>query len=359
MVSSEQHRLVDTLTLLRTLSDAFGVSGFEDEAREAVRRLAAPLADDVRTDTLGNLLVTRTGRSGFTLMLDAHLDEIGLMVSHIEPEGFLRFAPIGGWDARILPALPVTVRTREGRDLRGVIGTVPPHITKPAERDKPLPLEELFIDVGARSDEEAAGWGVRIGDPAVPAVPFERLAEDWVLGKALDDRAGCAVLIRTLEALRGQDLDLTLVCSFAVGEEIGLRGARTAAYRINPDFALAVEGTVAADLPGVAAPRQPTAVGRGPALTFADTSLIVPPRVVRGLEQIAAEHEIPFQHKRPLYGGTDAGAIHLTREGVLVGVVAIPCRYIHTPASMMRLADFEATVRFVEAVVRRARTVFG
>ncbi|HXF83234.1 MAG TPA: M42 family metallopeptidase [bacterium] len=350
---------METVALLQMLCEAFGVAGFEEEVRERVRALVEPLADEVRVDRLGNLLVTRRGRGGFTLMLDAHLDEIGLIVNHIEPEGFLRFAAVGGWDARILPALPVTVRTREGRRLRGVIGTLPTHVTRPAEREKPIPLEDLFIDVGARSAEEAAAWGLRVGDPAVPAVGFERLADDWLLGKALDDRVGCAVLVRVLEALRGADLDLTLVCCFAVGEETGLRGARTAAYAVNPDLALAVEGTVAADLPGVPAPRQPAAVGRGPALTLADTSIIVHPRVVQALERIAAEAGIPFQYKRPLYGATDAGAIHVTREGVLAGVVAVPCRYIHTPASLMRLADFEATARFVEAVVRRARAAFA
>jgi tetrahedral aminopeptidase len=348
---------MDSFALLETLSNAFGVSGFEDEVRQTIQTLVAPYADDVRTDALGNLIVTRKGSSGGTLMLDAHMDEVGLMISHIEDDGFLRFVTIGGWDPRVLPAHAVTVRTRSGTKIRGVIGSLPPHVSKPEERDKPVPLDQMFIDVGARSAAEARRWGLGIGDPAVPSYPCERLRETWVLGKALDDRAGCAALVRVLEGLAAEKPGVTLVCNFAVGEETGLRGARTAAFQIAPDLALAVEGTVAADVPGVPPARQPSRVGAGPALTLADSTIIVSPRVVRALERVADEHGIPYQHKRPLSGGTDAGAIHLTRGGVPTGAVSVPCRYIHAPLSLLDLGDFEGLVRLVRAFALEAHRI--
>jgi len=346
---------VESRTLLALLSNAFGVSGFEDDARSVVRSYVEGYADEVRTDALGNLIATRRGREGFTLMLDAHLDEVGVIISHVEEDGFLRFMPIGGWDPRVLLAQAVTVRTRSGALVRGVIGAVPPHLLRPEDREKPVLLDSLYIDVAAPSAGAVAQRGIRIGDPAVPGHACEALGEEWILGKALDDRAGCAVLIKVLEAVAGERLDLTLVCNFAIGEETGLRGARTAAYQIRPDLALALEGTVAADTPGVLPQRQPTRTGGGPALTIADPTIIVRPHVVRALEQLAERHAIPYQFKRPMSGGTDAGAIHQSRGGVPTGVVSLPCRYIHSPIGMLRLDDFEHTVHLVTAFAREAR----
>jgi endoglucanase len=343
-----------TSALLQALSNAFGVSGLEDDVRAVIHGIAAPFADDVRTDTLGNLLVTRRGRTPRTLMLDAHMDEVGLMISHVEDDGFLRFATIGGWDPRILPAHAVTIRTRSGAYVRGVIGSLPPHILSQADREKPVPLDGMFIDIGARSAEEVAHRGVRLGDPAVPAYPCETLPDGWIMGKALDDRVGCAVMIKVLEALAGQSPELTLVCNFAVGEETGLRGARTAAHQIAPVLALALEGTVASDVPGVSGPRRLTSVGRGPAISLADRSMIMSPRFIQALERVAEEHRIAYQHKRPMYVGTDAGAIHTSGGGVLAGAVSVPCRYIHAPLGLLRLSDVEDTIRLVSAFVQDA-----
>ncbi len=350
---------MDVIRLVQTLSDAFGVTGFEDEAREVIRTLVTPFADDVRTDVLGNLLVTRHGRTDFTVMLDAHTDEIGLLINHIDDQGFLHFTTLGGWDHRILPAHAVTVRTRDGRKVRGVIGSLPPHILKSEEREKPIPLESLCIDVGVQSSDEATALGLRVGDPAVLGQPFEVVRDGWVLGKAFDDRAGCAVLVKVLEALAGPVPEATLVCNFAVSEEVGLRGARTAAFQINPQVALAVEATVAADLPGVAPARRLTTVGAGAAISIADQSAIVSAKMVHALEALAQRHEIRHQLKLPLYGGTDAGAIQTSRAGVLAGVVSIPVRYIHSPVSLMRLADFEQVVRLVTVFAQEARELFA
>jgi endoglucanase len=350
---------VDTLPLLETLANAFGVSGFEDDVRDVIHRLASECADEVRVDTLGNLIATRRGRSSKTLMLDAHLDEIGFIINYVEDAGFLRFSTVGGWDARVLLAHAVTIRTRNGAFVRGVIGTLPPHLLGAEERAKAIPLESLFIDIGADSADEVADRGVRVGDPATLAYPFERLPGGCVLGKALDDRVGCTVLVQALRALAGRTPELTVACNFAVAEEVGLRGARTAAYQIDPVIALALEGTVAADVPGVAGARRVTRLGAGPAITLADRSTIVRPQLVRAMERIAESRGIPYQFKAPGHGGNDAGAIHLSRAGVLAGGVSVPCRYIHTPLSMLRLSDVEGAIRLVGAFVEEAHTLIG
>jgi|AmaraimetFIIA100_FD_contig_91_367819_length_2731_multi_4_in_0_out_0_2 endoglucanase len=351
---------METPSLLASLSNAFGVSGFEDDVRRVIEGVVAPWADDLRTDVLGNLLVTRRGRAkaGRTVMLDAHMDEIGFLITHIENDGFLRFTTIGGWDTRLLLSHAVTIRTRSSALVRGVVGTLPPHILRGDERERPVPLDALYLDIGAASAEEAAARGIRIGDPATIAYPCEQLSDDLVMGKALDDRAGCAVLIKTLEALAGTGLDGTLVCAFTIGEETGLRGARTAANQIEPDVALAIEGTIAADLPGVSGPKRVTSLGRGPAITIADRSMVVRPHLVQALERVAEAQGIPYQLKRPPYGGTDAGAIHTSGRGVLAGSVSVPCRYIHSPLSVLRVSDFEATVRLVTAFVREVPRLF-
>lgn len=348
-----------SVSLLTQLSEAFGVSGFEDDIRGVIAQFVKSLVDEMHVDPLGNLIVTRKGKSDFTLMLDAHMDEVGLIISYIEEKGFLRFAPLGGWDIRILPAQIVKIRTRQKKLITGVIGSVPPHVLKPEDREKPLKIEDLFIDIGAFSAEEVQKMGIRVGDPAVPYYPAERLSENVIGGKAFDDRAGCAVIIQTLQALQKENLNLTLVCNFAIGEETGLRGARAAAYSINPNTALALEGTIGADVPGVVPARQPTALGQGPAITIADNTLVVSRRVVEALEKLSEKLKIPYQYKLPVYGGTDAGAIHTTRGGILAGVLAVPCRYIHSQFSLLRLDDLENTVKLTVGFVRECRELLS
>lgn len=344
---------MDNLELIRQLSDAFGVSGFEDEVRELIQGLITPFVDETRVDTLGNLIATKRGRGDFKLMLDAHLDEIGFMISYIEDDGYLRFTTIGGWDERIIPAHAVSILTREQGKIPGVIGTAPPHILTNQEREKPIKLEQMFIDIGASSRQEVGEMGVRVGDPAVIHYPFQPLTANCIRGKALDDRVGCAVILKVLEQLQDKELNLTLISSFSMGEEVGLRGARTAAYQIQPDLAIALEGTIGADMPGVAKHKQPVVLGRGPALTVADRSIIVNRKLLAALEQTAEGIGVSYQYKMPPYGGTNAGAIHLTRGGIRTAVISVPCRYIHSPNSTMRLDDFEATVRLITEFIRR------
>jgi endoglucanase len=350
---------MNNLELLRESSSQFGVSGFEGEVRDWISRNIRGFADELETDVLGNLMARINPGQDFTVMLDAHMDEIGLMVSYIEEGGFLRFAPIGGWDPRVLPAQQVEIRARGGKKHRGVIGASPPHIQTPEEQKQVLRVEDLFVDIGAHSRDEVMMLGIGPGSPGTLNYPFQPVGSERAMGKALDDRLGCAVLIRCLEHFSRNRPDFTLVANFAIGEEVGLRGAKTAAYQIKPDVALVVEGTVAADTPGIPSHKCPTRLGQGPAISVADKSIIVNPSLVIFIEQAAQELKIPWQHKIPLTGSTDAGAIHLAGKGALTGIISVPCRYIHSPSSVADLKDFEHTVTLVIEVVRQARRMKG
>ncbi len=350
---------MENARLLMELSNRFGVSGFEDEVRGWISDHIRDWVDEMETDVLGNLIVRINPGREFVLMLDAHMDEIGLMVSFVEEGGFLRFALIGGWDPRVLPGQQVEIRSRNGKGHRGVIGAAPPHIQAPEEQKQALKVEDLFIDIGSGSREEVGDLGIGTGSPGVLHYPFRMFGSDRAMGKALDDRVGCAVLMRCLEHFSKERPDFTVVANFAVGEETGLRGAKTAAFQVKPDMAIVVEGTVAADTPGIPAHRCPSRLGRGPAISVADKSIIVNPGLVSFMKEVGVSLKIPWQEKIPLTGSTDAGAIHLSGKGVLTGIVSVPCRYIHSASSVVDLKDFEYTVSLVIGIAQRARKIKG
>ncbi|MBT9166670.1 MAG: putative aminopeptidase YsdC [Chloroflexi bacterium] len=337
---------------LQNLSDAFGVAGFEDEVRGVISDMVSPYVDSYEMDPLGNLICSRD--TGETVMLDAHMDEVGFMIRWIEEDGFLRLTPLGEWDERILLGHRITILTRDREKCLGLIGIAPPHILEPEEKKKVVSLANMFVDVGAKTRKEAEEMGIHLGDPATIHYPFQVMREGYVTGKAFDDRAGCLVAIEALRILSEEQLPYRLVVNFAVCEESGLRGAKAAAYRIAPKLALALEGTIGADIPGVPEAKQPVRLTKGPAITLADRSIIVRPRLVRFLEEVARQEGIPYQYKLPAYGGTDAGTIHQERGGILTGVVSVPCRYIHSPISMLILSDLEETIRLTVAFLRRA-----
>lgn len=351
--------LPSTVDLLQYLTDAFGPSGFEEEVRERISALVAPLVDEVHVDALGNLIATRRGTGERVLMLDAHMDEIGFLVSYIDDHGFLRVAPLGGWDQRVVPAHQLLLRAEDGTLVRGVFGTPPPHLTQASERERAHKLEDLFVDIGATSAAEVAALGIRIGTPAVMHYPFAHLQHDAVVGKAFDDRAGCAVLLKALDALQGESLDVTVVAAFTVQEEVGLRGAEVAARQIAPDIALALECTIAADVPGVAIHKTPTRQGHGPSISVLDTTMIGMPRVINALTGVANAEGITWQYKVPAPGGTDGGAIHRSGSGVLTGVVSLPGRYIHSASTVLRTGDLDNAAALVAAFARACPAAVG
>jgi len=265
---------------LEKLSNMPGVTGREESVRNFMAELMTPYADAVTIDKLENVVAVKRGTNTTPkIMLAAHMDEVGLMVKNITKEGFLQFTKMGGLDDRILLAQEVIVYTSKGRPLKGIIGSKPPHIQKEEERKKIVPYDELFIDVGADTRDEAEAMGISVGDPVGFDVKFSTMGGGKVIGKAFDDRVGCAVMIEVLKQLK--DVSCTVYAVGTVQEEVGLRGAGTAAFGIDPDLGIALDVTVAGDVPGVREVESNVKMGKGPALTVADYGLITHPKMLR------------------------------------------------------------------------------
>ncbi len=333
--------------ILRELSDAVGVSGDEGGVRTVVLDAVREYVDEVKVDALGNVLALKrgTGRRRLRVMLAAHMDEVGLMVVGYDNDGFLKVGSVGGIDPRLLPGALLQVGPER---IPGVIGIKPVHLLRDEEREKVPRLEDLVVDIGAKGKDEARGLAPP-GTYMAFSTQYRELGPT-VSGKAFDDRAGCAVLV---ELVRGERFRFDLYAAFTVQEEVGLRGARVAAYAIEPDCAFALEGTVADDIPKDKDVSPTTQMGKGPAITVMDRSFIADRRLVRLLTSTAEELDIPYQIKQPGVGGTDAGAIHLAHRGVPSVTVAVPCRYIHSPVALLRLDDFDNTVRLMRESLSR------
>ena len=340
----------ETLDLLRRLTTAPGPPGSEGPVRDIVRSEIGSLGD-IRHDRLGSLLCELPGPSRSPrVMLDCHLDEVGFMVQKIDPAGWLAFVPLGGWWSHTLLGQRVTVLTGGGA-VDGVVGSTPPHFLSAADRERVLPIESLFIDVGTVSAEETAALGVRVGDAVAPAASFVELGPPGTLSaKALDNRAGVTVMCRALQSLARSGHPNTVIGVAAVQEEVGLRGAGTAARLANPDVALVLECAPADDLPGETQPQG--AIGKGPQIRHFDPTAISNRRLVALVERVADEVGVPLQLAVRRTGGTDAGAIHKSGHGVPTVVIGVPARYIHSHAGIVRLSDVEAAVTLTAACVR-------
>jgi len=341
---------------LEKLSNACGVAGRENEVRELMIQLMKPYADEIVVDKLENVIAIKKGKSPAPkIMLAAHMDEVGLMVKTITKEGFLQFTKTGGIDDRILPAQKVTIFSRK-RAFPGIIGSKPPHIQKEDERKKVMAFDELFIDIGAESKEDALALGVAVGDPVGFDIKYVQLGRDVVMGKAFDNRAGCVAMIETLKML--EKTDYTVCAVGTVQEEVGLRGAATAAFGVDPDLAIALDVTVAGDTPGIREFDTSTKIGKGPALSISDSGLITHPKVLRWLLDSAEEEKIPYQIEAGLMGSTDAARIYLTRQGIPSGNISIATRYIHSPVSVLCLKDIENAAKLTVAAIQRISKYF-
>ena len=341
---------------LEKLSNACGVTGSEVQVRNLMIKLLKPHVDEIMVDKLENVIAVKKGKqSSPKVMLAAHMDEVGLMVKTITKEGFVQFAKMGGIDDRILLAQKVTVHTQKG-PMKGIIGSKPPHIQKEAERKKIVTYDNLFIDVGAENLKDAKKMGVRIGDPVSFEVNFAKLGKDIVTGKAFDDRVGCAVMIEALKQLGSTDCTICAVGT--VQEEVGLRGAATAAYGVDPDIGIALDVTVAGDVPGVREFDTSVKMGKGPVLTVADSGLITHPKVLRLLLDVAKENKIGYQLETGLPGTTDAARISLTRQGVPSGTVSVGTRYIHSPVGMLNLKDAKNSAKLTALSIQKIEKNF-
>ncbi len=322
--------------LLKQLTEAFGPSGEETVVRKVIEKMVQGKADRIYTDTMGNLFVLREGPEP-KIMVSAHMDEIGVIVTHIDDEGFLRIAPLGGVNPRFLV----------GRRLcfaGGVTGTV---YHEKLKDWKELDWPKLYLDIGLK-DKAGADGIVSIGDTACSQMPFAALAGGRYMAKAMDDRAGCAVLVETIGRLPA-DLPQEVCFVFSVQEELGLRGAKTAAYHYEPDYGLAVDVTAVGDTPK--APTMAVSLGKGPAIKVKDSSVLCHPLVRRFMQETAETHNIPYQLEVLERGGTDAGAIQITREGVSSGALSIPCRYVHSASEMVDGGDLQLAVELLEKLL--------
>lgn len=323
--------------LIKKLTEVYGPSGHEELVRGVIKEEIETLADEVRVDPLGNLIALKRG-GGVKAMLAAHMDEIGVIVTHVDEKGFLRFAPIGG-------VIPHTLLGARVVFANGVVGTFGVEGRPFPDKDKPPKIEEMYLDVGATDKESIP---VRVGDAAGFQQEFADLG-GRLMAKAFDDRIGCAILIQTLRELRRTPHEVYFV--FTVQEEVGLRGAITSAYGVAPDLALAVDITTTGDTPEA----HPMAVslGKGPAIKVKDRAMLAHPLVKNLLVDTAKEQGIPYQLEVLEFGGTDASAIQVSREGVPAGVISIPTRYGHTPSQMVDYEDVLNAVKLLKAVLTK------
>ncbi|NLS78471.1 MAG: M42 family metallopeptidase [Chloroflexi bacterium] len=340
-----------TTRLLKELTEAAGVPGYEAPVRGVVRRYMQPLGT-LSTDGIGSV-ICQQGQSGPRVMIAGHMDEIGFMIHHITEDGFLRFHPLGGWWDQVLLAQRVIVKTHKG-DVPGVIGAKPPHLLPPDERDKIVKKDDMYIDIGATSKDEVAEIGVRLGDPVIPDADFQVLAQgDRYMSKGFDDRIGVALVIDTLRHFAGAAHPNAIYGAATVMEEVGLRGAKTSAEAINPDVCIVLESDICGDLPGIKPETSSIKLGKGPSMLLLDARMI-PNLALRDLVIETAEAlGIPLQLSALTGGATDGGIVHLHRTGVPTVVLAVPARHIHSHSAIIHRADYDRALQLLIGLVGR------
>ena len=331
--------------LIKELCNLHGVSGNETEVRNFIKEQITPFADEITVDTMGNLIALKKGDSSKKVMLSAHTDEVGFIISGINDKGFLEFKTVGGIDTRVIISKKVLVGTKK---IPGVIGMKAIHLQKKSERETVPEVSSLYIDIGAKDKDEAQEY-VKIGDYATFDTSFEELSEDTFKAKAIDDRAGCAILIELIKKPVKYD---TYFC-FTVQEEVGLRGARVVAHKIMPDVALVIESTTASDVFGCEEHQYVTNVGGGAVVTFMDRTTIVDKNLRKWLYDTAKAEEIPVQYKRATTGGNDAGRIHLSGSGVKTASLSLATRYLHSPAGIASKNDVLAVKNLAQLFLNR------
>jgi putative aminopeptidase FrvX len=342
-----------TVQLLKELTEAHGVPGYEAPIRAVVRKYMEPLGE-LTQDKIGSVICCLEGRSKSPrVMLAGHMDEIGFMVKHITDDGFLKFLPLGGWFDQVMLGQRVIIKA-QGGDVVGVIGAKPPHLVPAEEREKVVKKKDMYIDIGASSKEEVQETGVRAGDPVIPRADFVALANGKTyLSKAFDDRVGVALVISALQALQDGDHPNSVCGAATVMEEVGLRGATTSVRAINPDVAIILESDIAGDVPGIKAEESSVKLGKGPTMLLYDARMI-PNLKLRDLLMDTAEQEgIPLQVSYVEGGATDGGAIHLHDTGVPTVVMGVAARHIHSHSSIIHGEDYERAVRLLVALIKR------
>lgn len=331
--------------LIEKLSNLNGVSGDEGAVRNFIKSEIEKYADEITVDTIGNLIALKKGNSGKKVMLSAHMDEVGFIVSGITDKGYIKFKTVGGIDTRVIISKKVVIGDNK---VKGIIGMKAIHLQKRSERDSVPEVKNLFIDIGAK-DKKAAEKKVKLGDYIAFDTKFEMMSEDVIKAKAIDDRAGCSVLMELIKKPVKYD---TYFC-FTTQEEVGLRGARVAAHRIMPDIALVLEATTCSDVYGLEEHEYVTNLCGGVVVTFMDRTTIVDKSFHKWLYESGKAAKIPVQYKRMTSGGNDAGRIHLTGAGVKTASVSVPTRYLHSPCCIASKKDIQAMHDLAELFLDR------
>ena len=342
-----------TQKLLKDLTEVHGVPGHEAPVRAVLREYLKPLGS-LTQDKIGSLICRKEGKKPAPrIMLAGHMDEIGLMVKHITPEGFLRFIPLGGWFDQVLLGQRVIIQTRKG-EIPGVIGAKPPHLLDAEERKKIVEKKAMYIDIGATSKEEVEEAGVRLGDPVVPLSEFVVMANGKAyMSKAFDDRVGTALIVSILQELQTREHPNTVFGVATVQEEVGLRGATTSVHAVDPDIAIILESDIAGDVPGIEDDESEIKLGAGPSIILYDARMIPNLKLRNFLIEIAEELEIPLQFSTMTGGATDGGAIHLHKTGVPTVVCSVPARHIHSDSSIIHRDDYDRAVKLLVEVLTR------
>ncbi len=340
------------ISLLKKLSETPGAPGFEDKIRDVIIQEISEYVDSITVDNMGNVYAFRKGENPKKVMIAAHMDEIGFIVTHIDKQGFLTFAPLGGFDPKTLSAQRVIVHGK--KDIVGVMGSKPIHVMSPEEREKKVKLTDFFIDLGLPKKEVEAL--VEIGTPITRERELIEMGE-CINGKSLDNRISVFVLIEAMKNLSKKTLPFDTYAVFTTQEEVGLRGAQVATIQIQPDIALALDTTIAFDLPGSTPAEQVTHLGKGPAIKIMDASVVTHQGLVKHLKQIAQTSNIPWQAEILQAGGTDTAMLQkMVAGGAIAGAISIPTRHLHQVVESVHKQDVAHTIDFVTSVLETLDT---
>ncbi|MDX1666484.1 MAG: M42 family metallopeptidase [Saprospiraceae bacterium] len=338
--------------LLKKICETPGAPGFEQRIRALVIREIESLVDDISVDAMGNVIALKRGREKKRVMVAAHMDEIGFIVNHIDEDGFLRFHPLGGFDPKTLTSQRVVVHGK--RDIYGVMGSKPIHLMEDEERKKQVPIKEYFIDVGMNKEEVEEI--VSVGDPVTRDRELVEMG-DCVSSKSIDNRVSVFILIEALRLLKDEDIPYDLYAAFTVQEEVGLRGAISAAHQVDPDFGFGLDVTIAFDVPGANAHEMVTRLGKGTAIKIMDGTVISDYRMVNYLKKVAGEHDIKWQPEILPKGGTDtAGLQRSGKRGSIAGAISIPLRHIHQTIELAHKEDIDNSIKLLKAALQKLHT---
>lgn len=336
------------------LSNTAGISGHEKKVKEIIKEELETLVDEFSSDNIGTLIGLKKGKeNGPKIMLAAHMDEVGFIINQIDENGFIKFTPVGGWWSQVLLGQRVKVISSDNKEYIGVIGSTPPHVLPKEKRDKVVQINDMFIDLGVSSKEELENANIEVGNMIVPdSTAIDLINEDFVLGKAWDNRIGCLMLIEVMRKLKDQKIDANVYAVATVQEEIGLKGAKTSSTIINPDIALALDTGIAGDTPGITKDQAEAKLGLGPQYTIMDAGMIIHNGLKKFIKEVATKNEIPTQPEILLGGSTDAAAINISGSGVPSTCISLATRYIHSHNGIISKTDFDLAVKLIVELIK-------